>query len=251
MRISGYCYAVTGLGYSSPWCVNAGFIVGDETTLVVDTGSNAYAGATIYGYATAAKPGNRIEVVNTERHFDHIGGNGVFHKYGIEIRAHAGVKRTAEEFRAELAEFNEVIPNHARRAAHEEEAFFHGTELTNPSRAVEDGQQFDLGGGCSAKIVFTPGHTSTNLSVWIPDERVLFCGDCLISEYLPNLDAGSVDDWRIWIESLDRVEGLSPEVVVAGHGPVIRGAADVKEMIGGVRRVLTESIARGHSPTAS
>src|SRR5580658_10327434 len=120
MRISDRCYAITGLGYSSPWYVNAGFIVGGSTTLVVDTGGNAYAGETIHGYATAAKPGNRIEVINTERHFDHIGGNCVFRKLGIEIWGHSELRRTAEDFRGELAEFNEAIPSEARRAAHEE-----------------------------------------------------------------------------------------------------------------------------------
>ena len=39
LRLSSRCYAVTGLGYSLPWCVNSGFIVGEESTLVVDTGA--------------------------------------------------------------------------------------------------------------------------------------------------------------------------------------------------------------------
>ncbi len=41
MRLSNRCYAVTGLAYQLPWVVNAGFIVGDEETLIVDTGANA------------------------------------------------------------------------------------------------------------------------------------------------------------------------------------------------------------------
>lgn len=232
--------------------MNAGFIAGDERTLVVDTGGNAYAGQTILGYAIAVRPGNRIDVINTERHFDHIGGNSVFRGQGIEIWGHPGLKRTDDEFRCELKEFNEGIPNARRREAHEELAFFHGTELANPTPALEDGMEFDLGGGCGpALIVMTPGHTATNLSVWMPDDRALFCGDCLISQYMPNLDAGSTDDWRTWLQSLDRVEALQPAIVVAGHGPVVRGEAQVKAMIDAVRRVLTESIARGSSPTAA
>ncbi len=42
MKLSDRCYAVTGLGYSAPWSVNAGFVVGDDDTLVVDTGARPF-----------------------------------------------------------------------------------------------------------------------------------------------------------------------------------------------------------------
>ena len=85
MRLTDHCYAVTGLGYSLPWCVNAGFIAGDAITLVVDTGGNTLAAQTIHGYASAARPGNKLRVINTEKHFDHIGGNGYFRELGIDV----------------------------------------------------------------------------------------------------------------------------------------------------------------------
>jgi glyoxylase-like metal-dependent hydrolase (beta-lactamase superfamily II) len=75
-------------------------------------------------------------------------------------------------------------------------------------------------------------------------------GDCLISKYLPNLDAGTPADWQAWLESLKRIEALKPAIVVAGHGPVARGD-EVQIIVDTVRRVLEESIARGYSPTAN
>ena len=249
MRLSNCCCAVTGLGYSAPWCVNAGFAAGENLTLVVDTGGNALAAQTIHGYASAAKPGNPLRVVNTEKHFDHIGGNGYFRELGVDVWGHAGVVRTAAEFEAEIAEFNQAIPNAARRARGEAAAFFHGTHLVNPNRHIHSDTQMDLG-GCPVEILLTPGHTPTNLSVWVPAERVLFTGDCLINRYLPNLDAGTPADWRVWVESLDRLEALRPAIVLPGHGPVARGA-EVQIVIDTVRRVLEESIARGYSPTAT
>ena len=98
MRLSNRCYAVTGLGYSAPWCVNAGFIAGDEVTLVVDTGGNALAAQTVHGYASAARAGNQLRVVNTEKHFDHIGGNGFFRDLGIDVWGQVGMARTGAEF---------------------------------------------------------------------------------------------------------------------------------------------------------
>ena len=74
MKISDSCYAILGLYYLPPWGVNSGFVVGRERTLIIDTGSNSYSAETIYGYARAAGGANRIEVINTERHMDHLGG---------------------------------------------------------------------------------------------------------------------------------------------------------------------------------
>jgi glyoxylase-like metal-dependent hydrolase (beta-lactamase superfamily II) len=248
MRLSNRCYAITGLGYSPPWCVNAGFIAGGELTLVVDTGANTLAAQSIHGYALAARPGNRLRVINTEKHFDHIGGNGFFRQQGIDVWGHAGIARTEAEFEAEIAEFNQAIPNPARRERGEAQAFFHNTRLANPNCLIDRDTTFDLG-ECTAEILLTPGHTPTNLSVWVAQERVLFTGDCLIAEYLPNLDAGTSADWQRWLESIDRLEALAPAVIVAGHGPVARGA-EIRAVMASLRKVLRESIERGYSATA-
>lgn len=248
MRLSPRCYAVTGLAYSPPWCVNAGFIVGDVQTLVVDTGANALAGQTVHGYATAVRPENHLRVLNTEKHFDHIGGNTVFREQGIQIWGHHAIERSLLEFQAEIDEFNQVIPNPQRRAAGEAAAFFHGTILTNPTASIAHDECWGLG-NCTVEILTTPGHTSTNISAWVPEDGVLYTGDCLIAEYLPNLDAGTPADWQTWLASIDRLAALKPEIVVMGHGPVARGA-QVRAVIDTVRRILDESIVRGHSPTA-
>jgi glyoxylase-like metal-dependent hydrolase (beta-lactamase superfamily II) len=250
MRVSNRCYAVTGLGYLAPWCVNAGFVAGGETTLVVDTGANTPAAASIYGYATAVRPSNIVRVINTEKHFDHIGGNSFFQDRGIEVWGHASLHRTAEEFAQEIAEFNEDISSPVRRALGEASAFYGSTRLANPNRKIAEDTRFDLG-ECTAEILLTPGHTPTNLSVWAPDDGVLFTGDCLINSYLPNLDAGTSGDWEVWLKSLDRIADLGARVVVAGHGPVAQGEGEVRHMIETVREILEESIARGYSPTSA
>jgi glyoxylase-like metal-dependent hydrolase (beta-lactamase superfamily II) len=248
MRLTDRCYAVTGLGYSTPWCVNAGFVVGDEVTLVVDTGANTLAAQSIHGYASAARPENKLRVVNTEKHFDHIGGNSFFRELGIDVWGHVGGERRPDEFQAEISEFNDAILSTARRARIEARAFFYNTYLANPNCQIYNDTTFDLG-GCAVEILLTPGHTVTNLSVWVPEDGVLFTGDCLIREYLPNLDAGTTSDWRLWLKSLDRLEELKPDFVVAGHGPISRGD-EIQAVVDSVRNVLRESIARGSSPTA-
>ncbi len=247
MRVSPRCFAVTGLAYLPPWSVNAGFIVGDEITLVLDTGACASSAATIHGYATAVQPSNQIRVLNLEKHFDHIGGNSYFHDRGAEIWGHPGIRRTQSEFAAELDEFNSAIPNLARREAGEAQAFYHGTRLEMPQHPIDYDMRMDLG-GCSVEILLTPGHTATNLSVWVPEDRVIYSADCLINQYMPNLDAGGVEDWQTWLRSIDRIEALKPHAVIAGHGPVAVGD-EVGRVIETVRCVLTQAIASGSSRT--
>jgi cyclase len=164
------------------------------------------------------------------------------------VWGHAGIARAPDEFQAEIAEFNDAIPDPVRRARHEAQAFFYRTNLTNPDCPIHNETTFDLG-GLKAEILLTPGHTETNLSVWLPQEGVLFSGDCVVREYLPNLDAGSSADWQRWLDSLDRIEQLKPGFIVGGHGPVSRGD-EIPAAIDSMRKVLREAIARGCSPTA-
>ncbi len=228
--------------------MNAGFIVGEERTLIIDTGANSAAAATIYGYASVAGPENDLLVLNTERHFDHMGGNGYFRNLGIDIYGHASIQRTEDEFRAEILEFNGEISNPARRLRHEAEIFYQGTRLANPNHPISEDWRMDLG-DCPVEILLTPGHTPSNISVYVPSDQVLYCGDCLVSGYLPNLDAGSMDDWLIWLNSLDRIADLAPQTVVPGHGPVAKGE-EVARLIESVREVLGDAIAAGRSPTS-
>jgi glyoxylase-like metal-dependent hydrolase (beta-lactamase superfamily II) len=248
MQLSNRCFAITGLGYLPPWTVNAGFITGDETTLIIDTGANAAAASTIHGYASVAHPSNRLLVLDTERHFDHVGGNGYFRERGIDVYGHASIHRTDDEFRAEISDFNGEISNLVRRSHHESEIFYHETRLANPNCPIAEDSRMNLG-ACEIEILLTPGHTPSNISVYVPTERILYCGDCLVNGYLPNLDAGCIDDWHIWIKSLDRVAALVPRIVVPGHGPVATGD-EVPRLLDSVREILRLSIEAGRSPTS-
>jgi glyoxylase-like metal-dependent hydrolase (beta-lactamase superfamily II) len=249
MRLSAHCFAVTGLGYVPPWTVNAGFVCGSEATLIIDTGANALAAATIYGYAASQRRDNPLTVINTEKHFDHIGGNSYFRERGIDVYGHAAAQRTPAEFSAEIAEFAEGIRDEARRAQGEAGIFYHGTVLANANCPILEDRALDLG-GCIARILLTAGHTPSNISIYVPEDSVLYCGDCLTNGYLPNLDCGTLPDWREWLLSLDRIARLDPQTIVAGHGPVATGD-EVPRMIERIRRILEQAISTGVTPTSS
>jgi glyoxylase-like metal-dependent hydrolase (beta-lactamase superfamily II) len=231
-----------------PWSVNSGFIVGEHTTLIVDTGSNYLSAQTIFGYSSCAKPDNKLMVVNTEPHFDHIGGNGFFIRKNIDVYAHPGVKRNEEEFKQNKEEFNSSIPNAIRRNNQEAEIFFYKTELVNPNKALSQNEIIDLG-GFNVTVLNTPGHTAYNISLFASADGVLYCGDCIVTGYIPNLEAGHISDWETWLKSIETLENLNPEIIVTGHGYCIVGSEQINKELINLRNILNKAIKDKKAPT--
>lgn len=247
MKISQHCYAITGLSFVPPWTVNAGFVTGGAATLVVDTGANMQAARTIYGYARSARPANDLLVVNTERHLDHVSGNSLFRELDIDVYGHYAIARSEEDLAGAISEMKEYIPSTVRVEHNEAAIFYVSTRITNPNRPIFTERLIDLG-SFSVQVIFTPGHTSTNISIFVPTDGVLFCGDCLVSAYLPNLEEGGPNEWQTWLASLARIENLAPEIIVPGHGEVLQ-RAEIATEIQRTRSVLEEAIYSGKAPT--
>jgi glyoxylase-like metal-dependent hydrolase (beta-lactamase superfamily II) len=247
MKVTNHCFAILGLACTPPWTVNAGFVVGETQTLVIDTGANALAAATIYGYATAVRSTNQLLVINTEQHLDHLSGNAYFHARHIPIYGHRKITRQDAELLAEQQEYNACIPNPVRRALHEGRLFFEQTSIANPEYPITAKTTLDLG-ALEVRILLTPGHTPTNLAIYIPGDRVVFCGDCLVNGYVPNLEGGTRPDWEQWLHSLDTLAVLQPDYLIPGHGHVLVGAQIAAE-IQRVRLILQTAIRTGIAPT--
>ncbi len=240
MKISDRCFAVTGLGFTPPWEVNAGFVVGERTTLVVDTGPSALAARTIHGYASAVRAGNDLVALNTEPHVDHLLGNCVFHDHGVPIWGHATCQRGEDALDLNAEELNAAIPEPGRRAAREAWVFFGGSRIVNPDHRITAERTFDLG-GVAAVVLPAPGHTAANLLVHVPAEGVLFSGDTVVAGYEPNLGAGGPAEWRQWLAALALVRRLAPRVLVPGHGPVLEGG-EVERAVARVEGFLRSAL---------
>jgi glyoxylase-like metal-dependent hydrolase (beta-lactamase superfamily II) len=248
MKLSDHCYAVLGLGCYPPWVVNAGFIAGAERTLVVDSSAGYLSAQTIFGYAQGVNPSNDMILVNTEKHLDHIGGNCLFAEKGVEIYAHELNRRHEDDLAGDRDFYNSSIQEQVRREAREEQVFYQRTTIVNAAHVVENNEIFDLG-GLDAKIIFTPGHTDTNLSVYVPSEKILYCGDVITQGYIPNLENSGRDGWRHWLDSLDRISTLDLNAIVPGHGNVLVDDG-IRSGIQRIREFLLIAIDTGRAPTA-
>jgi alkyl sulfatase BDS1-like metallo-beta-lactamase superfamily hydrolase len=105
-----------------------------------------------------------------------------------------------------------------------------------PTVLFGDEHSLELG-GLHINIYHTPGETPDMATIWIPELKAAFVGDNYYTSF-PNLSPprGSKPRWALdFVNSLDRVLALEPEMVFPGHGEPIIGAEAVKKRLGGYR----------------
>lgn len=106
--------------------------------------------------------------------------------------------------------------------------------LTRPTFVVGDLTRLWLGER-EVQLVWLGGaHTTGDLAVWLPGERVLFSGDLVEAQAAPYMGDASI---AAWPATLERVEALDPDVLVPGRGPARRGG-EVGETLGEMRAYL-------------
>jgi glyoxylase-like metal-dependent hydrolase (beta-lactamase superfamily II) len=236
VKISTHCFAVTGLGFIPPWEVNAGFVVGGRTTLVVDTGPSDLAARTVHGYASNVRPSNDLVAVNTELHVDHLLGNALFHDRSVPIWGHEKCERSADALDQNAEDLNATIPDPVRRERREAAVFFGGSRIVNPENRISAEKTFELG-GLTATVIPAPGHSPANLLVHVAADAVLYSGDTVVAGYLPNLEAGGPAEWEQWLVALAIVRRLAPRVLVPGHGRVLAGS-EIEEEVARIEEIL-------------
>jgi len=96
----------------------------------------------------------------------------------------------------------------------------------------EDRYSFELG-GVRFDLLHTPGETPDHLTVWIPEFKAAFIGDNFYESF-PNLYTLRGTEPRKaldYVESLNTVLALEPELVLPSHGPVIRGHDEIRRQL--------------------
>jgi alkyl sulfatase BDS1-like metallo-beta-lactamase superfamily hydrolase len=195
--------------------------------VIVDT--SGAAGAIAHRRALGAISSAPVKaIVLTHAHGDHTGGVAAWREAGTEIL----VQREHEEF---VRYLQRLQPFMARRNA----AQF-GIPLAPPASgpAFEPTVRFDdrypfTVGDVAFELLHTPGETPDHLTVWIPAFRTAFIGDNYYDSF-PNLYTlrGTKPRWALeYVESLNRVLALEPELVLPSHGLPIRGRDEIRRRL--------------------
>ena len=229
---------------------NSHLIHTSEGNVVFDTG-NAFAGQADdhYRLLRDAAPGPIRYVIYSHSHADHIGGHPYWMDEGPEIIAHREFEEELRYTRA-LSRFG---GRRLRRLRLPRPAQPQRTEQPpqrgdppprrgpiEPDILVGDRDHaFELG-GVRFEVLNTPGaEGADNISLWLPQQRILFTGDTLgfLWDGFPNIFTMRGEKVRKPIEYIDTLErfiALEPDLVVPSHHDPIRGR-DV--VLTGLRRV--------------
>ncbi|GGA19847.1 MBL fold metallo-hydrolase [Dyella nitratireducens] len=194
---------------------NAGFVIGPQAVLVVDTFESPAAAQKMLG-AIRAKTNLPVRyVVDTHYHLDHVAGNQVFAKSGAIIMAQENVRpwmRTEN-----LKFFGEKITPKQRDWV---------KDFYLPDVTYAQGATAYIGIDRGEVLRFMAGHTGGDTIIYDAQANVVFCGDLFWNHALPNLIDASTKEW---VESLNVLLHDYPSAkFVPGHGDEIGNASDVR-----------------------
>jgi glyoxylase-like metal-dependent hydrolase (beta-lactamase superfamily II) len=200
---------------------NIGIVVGEEATMVVDTGLGPRNGATVARVAKRLAPDNKLYLTTTHFHPEHAGGVAGFPDGTILIRPK--VQQDEMDKHGE-----EMIRLFASRNERWKEALV-GARLRAPDRTFDEELELDLGGGVKARLLWYGGaHTKGDELTFVLPDRTLISGDVVQNKVVPNIygDGGTPSSW---IAVLDRVEKLGAEHVLPTHSPPGDGSLVARE----------------------
>jgi alkyl sulfatase BDS1-like metallo-beta-lactamase superfamily hydrolase len=185
--------------------------------------------------AVSSKPIKKI--IFTQSHEDHIGGWHTFNAPGIETIAQANYSHV----RGYWGGLRTVM---ARRSRHLWSRDQTKTVVQQPDPIITttfiDSHSFELGGRQFELYSVRGAETLDSLVIWMAKEATVFTGNLTgpLFGHVPNLYTLRGDKIRYvqwYLDGVQRVIDLAPEVLITGHGDPIRGAEEIKRQLSRIR----------------
>ena len=210
---------------------NAGLVVGDGVSLLVDTLFDLKLTQRMLDSMSSITLASPIaQVVNTHANGDHCFGNILLDDTEI-IASSATAREMTDVPPALLAGLTGAPGGVGDMFRSYFGAFdFDGFELRLPDRTFDGRIDLDVGGRTVELIEVGPAHTNGDTLAYVPDTRTIFTGDILFIGGTPIVWAGPLCNW---IAACDLMLGMDVDVVVPGHGPITdkSGIASVRDYL--------------------
>lgn len=210
-QLTADVYVVTGGGG------NSGVIVGSTGVVVIDAKTTADGGKALLGEIAKLTPKPVTDVILTHSDGDHVNGLASF-PAGVHVIAQEGCRN---EMQAALAAGGRGAPP----ADHMPTKVIAG----NTQRLTLDGVDFEL-------HHWAPAHTSGDLIVYLPTQKIVFTGDIIASnrpDTIIHLEKhGSSAGWVTTVQGMVR---LDADRFVPGHGD-LQTKANIEERLASVSK---------------
>lgn len=213
---------------------NAGFLIGDDGVLVVDTFENEAAARALLAEIRRLTKQPVKFVVNTHYHVDHVAGNRVFAEAGAVIVAHRNLRGwiNTENLKFYGAKITPEQKKSVENLLAPEVVYDSSLTLFLGTRRIE--------------IKYFEGHTGGDSVVILPDAGIVYCGDLFWRKTLANLIDATTS---AWITSESEIARLvpSPGIFVPGHGDVgnAQDVLDFQAYLSNLRAMVQKSASTG------
>lgn len=215
---------------------NAGILIGDDSVLVIDSlRVPSFARDLIQDVKHLTDKPIQY-VVDTHSHWDHSWGNEEFPN--STIIGHTNCRTEMLDLDAREWWMNRVV---SANDPWSEEA--KGVRITPPDLTFDTSMSLHFGGRQVELLYLGRAHTSGDIFIHLPDDRLVFTGDVAQDGGVPFMLDGYPKDW---VETDSRLADLPIDRFVSGHGPVGDHAALVEArefihtMMGGTERAIAD-----------
>lgn len=186
---------------------NAGFIVGPEGVVVIDTGLSHRNGERMIDAIARVTDRPIVLVIITHAVQEFVFGAGAFEKLGVPIGAH---QETIDLMKARC---QHCLDNMKPLLGEE----LNGTKLVLPDIAWHGATHISAGGTDLELLNFGWAATPGDIAVLDRRSGTLFAGGLLASAHVPEIRDCDFQGWRRAIAALTK---LPLRHIVPGHGPV-------------------------------
>lgn len=211
-RVSDHVHAIVGFP-------NIAFVVGNNATLVVDTGLGARNGAIVVREAEKLSKNSKLFLTTTHFHPEHAMGEQAFPPNTVIIRP----KAQQEELDQRRDEFIRMF-----RGFGEGKELLQDVKMRTPDIVFDREMTLDLGGVSARLFWLGTAHTRGDELIFVEKDSVLISGDIVQDKIVPNMPNDDTSP-KNWIAILDQLETLKPRFIVPDHGALGDGSLIAKE----------------------
>jgi glyoxylase-like metal-dependent hydrolase (beta-lactamase superfamily II) len=186
---------------------NLSFLVTGDGVIVINGGAAWVLAEALHDEIKAITDQPVRLVINENGQGHAMLGNGYWAAHGVPILAH---EDAAHAFEEDAAQILQGMQRYNRDKAE-------GTVLQGPTETFSDRYDITMGDMRIEVLYLGPAHSPGDISVWLPEEKLVIAGDMAFHERLLPIFADT--DTKGWLETWETAfEPLGAVYVIPGHG---------------------------------